>query len=68
MCKLCNEIETVTHILFECRAKEPLRIWTWAKKIFLQKAGWWIELTIGMITRAQLIQIQRNNKYQKGES
>lgn len=52
LCPICNEEESLEHILTDCQSQECKCIWELTRAIWLRKHNCWLTLKLGTILEA----------------
>ncbi|KAF6764378.1 hypothetical protein DFP72DRAFT_1130049, partial [Ephemerocybe angulata] len=60
-CDQCNEVESMEHILFECRTSGQETVWKLAEEAWAATGLPWPEITIGTVMGAGLVEIRNEN-------
>ena len=57
-CTICNQDETLKHILTDCLANTRARIWDAARDIWPYDENLWLPITLGIILGSSLLEIK----------
>ncbi|KZV98593.1 hypothetical protein EXIGLDRAFT_700811 [Exidia glandulosa HHB12029] len=69
ICPLCEETETLQHILFECRSAETQTIWQLARDFLSPRLDEWPSLEVGSVLGCPLLEVKNDdNKTDHGLS
>jgi hypothetical protein len=59
-CMTCNEMESISHILMQCKEKSTQLIWHLAKNLWPHRNIPWLEATLGTILGCGSIDLHPN--------